>query len=318
MPTTGTPTLEGMNRRALGALVLGFALIAAVAVPGSVGRQVSGSPAAEPIDGPPTVGQCVLRTAGRTPASASGFTEEVLSYGGCAGPHYGEVVRVLDRGLELAASSWLPTSVGSACRDAANEYVGLDPSGRFEPDTVDSWFPAFHDGATAGVPTAHQRAAGQGWLACAVIPRTTTATGNGYPGLVRGALRTGRLPDGFGRCSDDPIGELPDTVSCDRPHRYQVAGETTTTTSSSAVDLKASCATLLHTMTRMPDLTAGGQLEVVVTFTTWTSTAGPIVASHPLAVFGPQSALCSLHTVGTARLTGSLLGLGNASAPLEG
>ena len=306
-----------MDRRAVGALLLGLALLAAAVVPSLAAERIPGIPVAESVPGPPAVGQCVLRPV-QPRLSVSGFSAAVLSYGSCTGLHYGEVVEVLDYGSSKTGNNWPGNAVGQTCSKAAISYLGMKIRAGSGDLAVDSWSAMFHHGATAGIPDAAQSAAGQHWVACTLIPRATSRTRTGYRGQNRDVLRSGRLSDGLGLCSNNPVVDADGSVPCDRPHRYQAVGEAVATVGSPVPKLTASCEQLVRTVTGMKDITANGRLRVTVVFATWGSGSAVIVASAPLATFGQQSAFCGVRTVGTSRLTGSLLGLGTAAVPIQG
>jgi hypothetical protein len=309
-----------MNPRAVGALILGLALLAAAVVPNLFAKVIAGAPTAESIPGPPSVGECVLNPVkDATTGSSEGiYSAAVLTYGPCNGPHYGEVVRVIDQGSVNLAGSWLANTVSDLCGDAAIDYLGI-PADEATASTsaTDTWLPTLHDGGTAGIPTDHQRAAGQQWLACTLLPQPTSATVNGYRGQVHDALRSGRVPDGIGLCGNDPVAESTKALPCDQSHQFQILGEASTTTGSSVADLTASCRQLVKTLTKMPDITANGKLLPTVTFMTWASSAGIMLSSSPMPTSDQQSATCAVRTTGSSRLTGSLLGIGSGPVPLR-
>jgi len=306
-----------MDRRAVGALLLALALLAAAVVPSLAPERIAGIPVAEAVPGPPVAGQCVLRSV-QPRLPGSGFSAAVLSYGSCTGLHYGEVVEVLDFGGSKTGNNWPGNAVGQACTRAVVSYLGLTTVSGSDVLPLDSWSPVFHNGATVGIPDAAQSAAGQHWVACTLIPQATGRTRTGYRGQNRDVLQTGRLADGLGMCGNNPVVEADSSVPCDRPHLYQAVGETVATVGSPVPKLTASCEQLVRTLTGMKDITANGRLRVAVVFATWGSGSAVIVASAPLATFGQQSASCAIRAVGTSRLTGSLLGLGTAAVPLAG
>ncbi|MEJ7649431.1 MAG: hypothetical protein WKF57_10420 [Nakamurella sp.] len=220
-----------MDRRAVGAVLLGLALLAAAVVPSLAAERIPGIPVAESVPGPPAVGQCVLRPV-QPRLSISGFSAVVLSYGSCTGLHYGEVVEILDYGSSKTGNNWPGNAVGQMCSKAAISYLGMKVRTGSGDLAVDSWSAMFHHGATAGIPDAAQSAAGQHWVACTLFPQTTDRTRTGYRGQNRDVLRSGRLSDGLGVCGNNPVVDAGSSVPCDRPHRYQAVGEALATVGS--------------------------------------------------------------------------------------
>jgi hypothetical protein len=317
-------TMEGRrlgasDRKALGGLLLAVVLFTAVVLPNLAPKEVPGSPSARLLPGPPEVGQCVLKPP-VTPIGASALdivSASVLSYGFCSGRHVGEVVKVVSTDTIDSSDGRLDASAQQTCGAAAVEYLGLGSLLPARPQKVDVWSPVIYDGATAGIPDREQQAGGQHWIACTLIPRIASPQ-NGYYGVIRNVMRTGSPPATIGLCSDDAVAELDGGVPCDRPHRYQIFGEATANNASSVAELTATCERLVKSATGMPDTTAHGRLRVEVSFMVWRVSAGILTASAPMAVPDQQGASCALGTVGTARLTGSVLGIGTAVVPVRG
>jgi hypothetical protein len=131
---------------------------------------------------------------------------------------------------------------------------------------------------------------GQRWLACAIVP-----TGNAYPGSIRDEENRGAA-DAFGQCRSLSA-PGPKRVPCSEPHEIEIFG-TALGELTDADAQNGSCASLLTAVTRLPDPTAGGQLEVQIV---------------PDRLLGRRN--CEVQVLGDRLLHESLLGWGLEPLP---
>lgn len=314
-------------------LVLVLVLLAAVIVPRIATKLISGHPTATPVPGPPAVGSCTTSVPPVSIFDDSGSKYVVLppmQYGSCSARHYGEITAVLPNlppqknPLSSGPGVIEPDTRGAGwellnhCPQQALVYVGLaDPSPGNATDPA-AWTPTLNASFAFAGPDARQKAAGQTWGACVLVanPGVDNNAAVGFAAPLRNAGASGRLPDLFGSCSASlSVTSAPEP--CDDWHTYQILGQANLTTdrSSPAAQLQA-CRTLALRTTRMPDPTAGGRLQLEV-FLDWLSADGAEVpAARPSAEGDTAYGTCGVHASGSAKLHGSLLGLGNGPVPL--
>ena len=282
------------GHRLPGLLVVGLVLAAVVVVAGLQARTVAGTAVLGRVPGAPLVGQCLLEA----PPPRGGDTP--LRLGGCSKLHYGEVAAV------LGANG--PADPADSCTDQ-DDFLGWQPLDLTASHA--SWHPVDIP-VTALVPTALQRSFGQHWLACVVTP---LVSGSSYAGSVRGVLATGRVPAAFAECTAGlyvPMGP----ISCLEPHPYELFGRAQLPdTFQDQSGLDADCRLIVSAATRMPDVTAGGELDVrAVPF--HENSTGITVPGLP---DGPSDVraqtVCLVGVTGDRLLTASLHGLGSAPLP---
>ncbi len=280
-------------RRALGALVLVLAVTAVVLVRAVAHPGITGSAAAAPLPGPPTVGAC-LRLAAGLPAVTD-----------CAAPHDLEVT------AGVSADATPPSRSQCAARGA--EYL--------PPLTVDGWLlPVDVETRVLPAPPG-ERAGGRGWQVCTVRPESHTR----YTGTVRGMTLPSFRPDVFGRCAGD-VGGL--STPCTAAHRTEELGtidlpyagldlagtyfgvdlSAATLPDAVTADLTARCAALTGRLTGAADPTYGGRLGSAVEVRTAVPTAEP----GGLRVY----AACRVTPPPDRVLTASVIGLGDRDLPL--
>ena len=201
-------------------------------------------------------------------------------------------------------------------------YLGADgatvPTG-----DVAGWAPALMLQSGLVQPSSRQQADGQRWAACVILAAGTgTDTGlalNDVPrtNQLRGAIRAGSLPQDFGLCANPPV-ELQRAVSCTEQHTLQLLGWSELSTFATSAERLSACRTLAGSLTRMSDPSAGGRLRL----TAYEERDGPngtvIPSGAPDQPGQTGTVTCIVSTVGTGRLVGSLLGLGNGPVPLTG
>lgn len=313
-----------MNRRTSGLLLVLLTLICAVVVPDLLGRNVNGTAVAVRIPGPPAVGACVVTTPSKSfQTSSDGYLVlPALTFGSCQGPHFGEVTAVLQNvGRQRGTPSVTPDAQGgqvwTTCPDAENGYVGL--TGYLDGTAGGGWYPVLNSTSIFGGPDRRQQAVGQDWAACVLVMRSIGSNDAiSYAGSARNSVTGGRLPDNFGVCSQDPT-VFGDQVVCTSPHRFQLLARFDLTRDRATQTQRlVTCHTLATGLTRMPDLTAGGRLTLSITTDRFDQNGRASTDRGPLHPGESGTSTCALGTVGDARLSGSLLGLGSQPIPIVG
>ncbi len=312
-----------MERRAVGVAVLTVALLLAVVVPNLRPRVVPGAAQAEPVPGPPAVGDCVTETfdpstADRTwPLPKHGHDKATAK---CAGARYGEVVAVIanplpfDEQARQDATQATPVPDQATCVAAIIRYVGFpaDKGGTLKPMST-YWYPSLMLGLATSSPSPTQQTAGQHWLACIAnlqnLPETE-ATVPRYEGSLKDALLTGRPRNVLTTCNWGPAGgqNNPDG-RCVKPH----TGETL---ASGKLDghpvaraaLEASCRKLVGQLTGIAGLSAVKELHIAM------AAVDPNGAELKADVI-PGLAFLSCGVTSTRPLKGSLLGIGATPIP---
>ncbi len=263
-----------MDRRWTGLLIVVVVVLGAAALPAVVGKRIAGVATSAPVPGPPRVGDCLTlpEDGGADPYAGSGYAARSVQP--CAGVRFGEVVATIRdrRPTAPAAPTIAPPTDGSAlntdpnqsaCVDAVWRYLGVPLAADHSPVLATYWAPLGFLGVAPSGPTARQRAAGQKWVACLLFVNDEHGSSVWYPGTARNSFATGTAPGAFAVClgSADISTEQP--TSCDRPHRVEVFGTTSTARPGLTGELlDRSCRTLVAAMTRASDATAGGRLEV--------------------------------------------------------
>ena len=285
--------------RLIGAIALMAVLVLAAAVARILAPPVAGQAVAAPVAGAPRVGDCVVTNPFRFPVP-----DEVPSanFGPCSGPHAGEVVGVVpDRStFPQMIMDQQPVPDPRGCSGAASNALGLAGV----QATVAPW--VLRDVAPVDVvgPDRRQRAAGQSWVACVAY----SLPGNLSQPLIQLFVRGG-LPAAFGTCETDQVG------SCAREHTDETFADVDLTYAMPASQtLLPRCTALIGAVTRMPDVTAGGRLQVLAD-----------VRYYDVAGYGhpgfpperqPATAVCGLHLRGGGQLVSTLVGLGAGPLPL--
>ncbi|GGM08123.1 hypothetical protein [Nakamurella endophytica] len=279
--------------RGAGGLLLLVAVAGMVAVAAWIRPPISGSPAAEPVPAPPAVGDCLLVD----PADAVGPPT-----GPCTQRHLGEVVAVQPRaavGPELSVCS----------TPGAVTYLGLQPDGTLDG----TWSPATFVADRQIGPSRRQRAAGQQWTACVLVPALPAADTT-YTGTARGAFAGGRLPQVYAVCAGTVLGERP--MPCGRAHTVEVIGSTWVTGPVDRARLARGCADLVRRVTGLADPTAAGALTLSSEVVGWSSdgmTGDP--ADESVRARSTGTALCAVHA--SRELRATLVGIGDRPLPWE-
>ena len=290
--------------RLLGAVVVVAVLILATALARLIGPGIAGQATIEPVDGPPTAGDCVAVDPFSSPA---GPEPPSAQWGACDRPHFGEVVLVVEN------DSTFP-------RMEKDQHNVPDPDGCTRATAGELGLSAALAGVAPWVlvpigpvgligPDQRQRADGQHWIACLAY----SAADGTLPRPLRDLFDAGALPPSFGGCTDGtPHG------SCRDPHSTEgLADVELTYALPPAATLAARCAALVAVVTRMPDVTAGGALRVVSLVNHYDVSGHPIVG-YPTAADQPATASCGLQVTGSSLLTSTLIGLGTGPLPVGG
>ena len=303
---------RNVNRRTLGAVVLLLTALVAFVVPRSLGNQIAGVGMAQPVQGPPTVGECVLDD----PAPNGGTLGRLadLDYGSCDGPHYGEVVQVFARYADFPGVQRSgPDPDPAYCIPASNSYLAVDQvlprddRGDYRSVSFGAWRPVSVGAVGVIGPSISQQLTDQQWLACV----TEGSSGAPFLGTVRSAFDGGNLPNSYTVCTD----QLPNShpVDCASPHATELFADTGIMVKlPPAEELTRSCTDFVRYLSGRNNLLDGGHLKIETTFAYYGETG------HPGAT-PPESAqaYCGVSAVGTSKLTGTLFGLRNRPLPLS-
>lgn len=305
------------TRRSVGAGLLVIALLALLVVNGLRGVRVAGQAVAPPGLSAPAVGDCLLQlrdpsvvgpAAGRPSAqTVTGVGEDSVAFAGCGSAgHLGEVV-----GYQQYPQQSAVTDIDIQwCQRVSDDYRAHQVF-RFKDATQGLWEPSTGQRFVTVLsrPNADQHE--PRWAACVLIAPNVER----YTGTFLRSLADAPAPAPFGLCLAGITTQR--WVSCEARHRTQEFG-TGTGKPMSSRDAVAACRTLIASMTGLPDITAGGILIVEVV---GGSPAGfdPAIgdetdrATGGLA--GPGS--CRLSILGEKLLTGTLIGIGAGTLPVE-
>lgn len=204
------------DRRAFGYGLLVLALVAALCVPGLLGRRADGSATAAPPAPPPTVGQCLAPI--EKPADLDRLTG--MPTVDCTDPHSAEIVFV----GQFGAADAYPENTAStslvypyrACALQADQFAGISTpaTAQVNPATGAVAHVRPQIEAPVMVPTRHQWLSGQRWYACQIRPAGDTLPMS-YDGSASQAAWAATLPAPFARCAQVIGG---DAVPCTEPH----------------------------------------------------------------------------------------------------
>lgn len=288
-------------------LLLLLALVTAIAVPLLAGKPVAGAPVAAAIHAPPAVGSCVGDISYPDPGSVDRTSVQTLPVATvvkCSGEVTGEIISVTPRqSTPVVSTLGEYDQANPSCRSQVEKYLGTTAT------TVIAgvqWNLDIDVEVVTVGPDAHDRAAGRSWSACVL-----SAANQIYPATpLHLSWQSGTLPDAFGLCWAENLVQHGVPTNCTSPHRTQQIGDgfvaqasdsgTGIVSSASADDVAAGCRTLAATVLKVSDPTRGGELTVKVVDDT---SGAPYVQ-------------CAVAVVGSRRLTGSLIGIGNQPLPL--
>ena len=283
-----------VRNRVAGLLVWGLAVVAVLALAGMQTHQVPGTAVPGRVPCATQIGDCLLQA----PAVGAGAGQS-YRLGTCSTTHYGEVAQV----------SGVTGSVdgGPRCADPA-PFLGWSP-----PNSVArvQWRPVDVNVITM-TPTALQRSFGQHWVGCVVTP---LISGAAYTGSVRGGLATSRVPAAFAECTAG-LYVLTGSIPCDQPHPYELFASAELPVSfRDQSRLDADCRAIAATATRLPDVTAGGALDVRAAPFHQNADGATVTGLPDGPSDGGAQAVCLIGVTGDRLLRGSLYGVGAAPLP---
>ena len=310
-----------MDRRLVGVLVLTAVALAALVVPGAVGRHVNGAPVAAVIAGPPSVGDCVRAISPLPPTDQNTdvdaqVTYPSMEYGGCSGQAIGEVMSVDLSPHELRRATVASYELDSAtCELSEVNYVGS--IGPFDPATITTPGIAWQADVTVQSvsvgPSAMQIQAGRSWTACIGV----TPDRRPYRGRLSGALTTGVLPPEFATCwrsllsaTEQQMAEQ--QVLCSAPHPVEVLAVTQITEATTTIaQVTKSCLGMASRTLRTADPTLGGRVEIAA-YSLDGSSVAPLTAA---ALFqGYLGCIASMKP--PKKLNDTLIGISSRPLPI--
>ncbi len=274
-------------------------MTAVIAGHGLFRAPAAGSPVALTLPPTPRVGDCVLYLPDPAGDTTGDSRYRNVAFGPCSGVVAGEIASV-----RPGPAAFGDPSIGAlmgtagACWASASRYVGLTATGRVTMVPADlhdgiDWSPELQVRGQAVGADLLQRAAGRDWAACVVRPQDLDV----YLGSVRGALVSGTAPAEYGNCSPSTDSIVEASVDCSHPHPVERIGWAAIPFGSvSPAQIAQSCRDFARQMFRTADPTYSGLLDIVVD-------SGDV-------------STCSAAVRGSARLDGSLIGLGNQPLPL--
>ncbi len=313
-----------MGGRVLGLCVVFIAVLAAIIVPLRAGQRIAGTPAAHAFPPPPEVGDCVQAVAGDLEAPGLSLTDVVP----CAQPHVGQIVTITDasRNSTGAGRTRVPRPNLAACATTAYAFLGVHPvdaTGERSP-VLGPWWPAFavsfHTLRPALFDTAPLASsiidtgtmlppAAPAWQACVM-----TGSHGPLSGEAAQLFAGSPLPNPAALCIPASTVALHVSVSCVRPHPAEILGWRVADAAIDPVEVFGpSCATLARRITGMTDPTADGALRVGVIPVS--SPDGEVREGWGPGHSGPYRAACTIGTVSTRLLAGSVTGLGGQPVP---
>lgn len=296
--------------------MLVLASVAVLVVPNILGRRSAGSPTAEVIAAPPSVGQCVkaiTQSPTGRPAGADSAAQEApdrdralptATVTPCTGQVVGEVISVTPRNPVTATTLQEYDDAHPDCRTQVESYLGITATTHI---LGVAWSKSIYVDAVTVGPDAHDRAAGRTWSACVL-----SAVSQTYPAprTLKSSWTTNSLPDAYGLCWVTTVIQHGVPTACTAPHTTQqlafgfASGATDSSTSivsaPDPADVTTGCRQLAADIMQVRDPTFGGALEIKV-------------LSDPSGVPFVQ---CAASATGGRHLVGSLIGLGAATLPL--
>ena len=316
-------------RRIVGALLIGIALLGGLAVSTVARVGLIGMPAVASAPAPPSIGDCVLRSAGAV---------RVVP---CTELHTAEVTAAFPAQPTPAASR--PGAARSPsryqlCQQAASSYVG------------EAGIPGFAGWQLPILPTIVQLGSGPApmvipgwsWLVCLIAPTTPLAQLTGYTGRITDRS-TGATPAALRSCyslvslgqatsvQDGVSSTFSSGVSCLGDHAGEImatrtlkltAPVATTADGRSPVDTLdtdagrlAQCLVLAQQRTGLADPTFGGRLSVVIRLVVGgTSSSGTATVTLTSVSY---AATCAVQAPTGRQLYQSLVGLVSDTPPLR-
>ncbi|WP_188940902.1 hypothetical protein [Nakamurella endophytica] len=305
-----------MDRRVAGWWVVVLTVVGMLAAAVVLGPAVTGGAVRGPVPDPPDTGSCMAR-------EASGLVSTP-----CDRPHTAEVALAWSAGLGRPPGK----DAYAACTSAASAYIGADVSNTAAPTADDTevatgWRPP---ALTFAIELAHGPTAdlvpGYSWQVCLVRPTVGNRPVGSYTGTARGINTTQDRPVLLRSCYAR-AGQVMSTTPCDQPH----AGELLAIQNVRVPDgdpepaddprLAAQCRAIARNRTGATDATYGRRLAAVVSGRDYglgirTSAAAAERSATVGASYVAYHVSCAVEIRGAARLTASVIGLGQASLPV--
>lgn len=292
-----------MGQRGWGVVVVALALLATLIVPGMQGRRLGG----QAVRGPePLVGDCVIATSPGLDLAAEKVERPTAKLVACSVPNAGRVVsrfapvEIPDRGPRA-----LFDSVSTRCQGAAQAILERWQGGPYKFRWAGgeiNMSPTINFLAVPLTPGQQATQRGERWLVCAAASMRIDGT------IVPNPMPTDSPDPQTLICGTGELSALiksgdidtATSISCDRPHRWQMIGQSTSSTydtNLAAPNLLSMCTDYVRKASAMPDPTAGGAL-VIETLSTI-----------------PGDTKCLITPRDDRTLSASLLGLGARPVP---
>ena len=301
-----------MDRRWSGAFIVALVLLAAAVVPVAIaGRHVAGVPVAQYVPPPPAVGDCVGDASPPSLYDNSSYVPLILV--ACTGRRAGEVVTSFPDKRVASAGAIDGDPNQDACAAAIPGYLGQT----LGPADAAAWeLPTFLT-TLIGMPSTLQSDAGQHWVACVLVLVGPDQDLVSWNGTAKNALAPdAEPPPAFATCLKMSSIIDYERIDCASPHAAEAFGLMSTNHAGLTQELlDTSCRAEVLRRTRMADPTAGGRLSIKAV--TVHGADGPPVAGLGSATDDTGFAMCEVVTTARHSLTGALLGLGTAPAPVS-
>lgn len=301
-----------MDQRRWGIVLIAVVLLGLFVTSNLRDRTIDGVAVAEPVPGPPQIGDCVTAAFDPQPpefVAPEGIGQVRLTApetAPCTDSRYGEVIRIYSNKMPAAVVSDLEGQRDD-CFRSGYEFVGVPLANL---DTAElRWYPTVQVGATLIGPGDRQSAAGQQWMACVVHPREGEGQ-DSYKSTLRDAVSTGVGRDRLGLCTAGPS-PISEPSSCRAPHVGQIiANGISGRAEHPRHQIMESCERLMIELTGS-HLTADESLRLRI------EVIDPETGVEPTEnLVRPESGLmCLVETIGDRQLTGGLIGLGDRPIP---
>ncbi len=290
-----------MSRRWVGVVLLLVVLVAVSVGARISGQRIAGNGSPAPQLGAAQVGTCIAEISG--PGGRSRPTapvphavgESSVRWGDCAQPHIGEVLasRLLIEPFPEGDDD------GDWCRAVGTNLAPDSAADSSGSASAPAWRPVLGYRFMAIFSTP-ERSTEYRWAACAIV----APLGETYDGRYLASGGFGARPAPFGECRRDDV-----RVSCGQPHDSQDVAHGVLAADGDLRLARDSCADVAARVTGMPDVTAGGRLQVEVV------RGDGRVPTDAAGAQRETSVRCRLQTTGGGRLTAALTGIGSNPLP---